>query len=505
MDISKYLMESKIDPGSKEPLYLQIAQKIAQKITDQTLPKGAKLPAERELGNFFGVSRTTAINTYRWLEQEGLVIIRLGSGTYVAETQASPHGAPQLPWSQLFVPYSQTPLSSILRDLISTSFSTDLISLATGMPDPQFYPINTFTALINSYMTQADPAAFGYIATEGYRPLRCSVAAMLADKGISTSWDRVLILSGSQQGLYLISKVLLEQGDYVVVQSPTYIGAIQIFQGLGARLLTLPLEEGLNLELLEDYLIRYRPKMFYVIPTYQNPTGLVMTEKERRDLLRLAAKHRLAVVEDDPYSDLYYGEKPPLPVKAFDAFDGAVYLGTFSKIISPGLRTGYLAGHPALINRLALEKQYVDLHSNGFAQWLLNHFLEQGHLEKHLSLVRAEYKKRRDALVKAIRRYLGENILFDAPEGGFYLWCRIKGSVTSARLLQEATRCGVFLVPGEAFYAMAAGEYEFRICFATYPEPVLIEGIKRLAKAFAIADKNKQSKSILNNPLNPIV
>ncbi len=505
MDISKYLTESKIDPKSRDPFYLQIAKIIAKKITDHTLPKGSKLPPERELGNFFGVSRTTAINTYRWLEQEGLVITKVGSGTYVAETAAPRNDAPQIPWSQLFIPYPQTPMSSLLKELVSISLSNELIPLATGMPDPQLYPVDTFKDLITKYISQVDPSEFGYIATEGYHPLRNTIAEMLAGKGINTSSDRILILSGSQQGIYLISKVLLEQGDYVVVQSPTYIGAIQIFQAAGARLLTIPVEDGLNLELLEDYLIRYRPKMFYIIPTYQNPTGRVLTEKERKELLHLAARHRLVIVEDDPYSELYYGERPPRPIKSIDSFDGVVYLSTFSKTVNPGLRTGYLVGHPALINRLALEKQYVDLHSSGFSQWLINLFITHGYLEDHLCVVRNEYKKRRDSLVKAVRRYLDEHVIFNVPDGGFYLWCKIKKPVTSDRLLHEATRCGIFFVPGKAFYSINAGDNEFRLCFATHSEPVLIEGINRLGKAFEITAKNKQVKNVYHNSWNPIV
>lgn len=505
MDISKYLMESKIDPSSVEPFYLQIAKIITRKIIDNTLPKGTKLPPERELGGLFGVSRTTAINAYRQLEQEGLVITKVGSGTYVAETSTSPSHIPQVPWSQLFVPYPQTPMSSILRDLVSTRFSTDIISLATGMPDPAFYPIDTFRELFRSHSSQTDTADFGYIATEGYLPLRHSIAKLLNDKGVQTTWDKTLILSGSQQGLYLVSKVMLERGDYVVVESPTYIGAIQIFQAIGAKVLILPVSDTLPLDVLEDYLIRYRPKMFYTIPTYQNPTGRVLTDQQRRDLLQLAMRRRLVIVEDDPYGELFYEEKPPLSLKAMDPFDGVIYIGTFSKIITPGLRIGYLTGHPALINRLALEKQYIDLHSNNFTQWLVHLFVENGYLEEHLSFVRKEYKKRRDSLVKAVRRYLGNYLAFQVPGGGFYLWCRLQTPLSAGKLLHEAIKCGVFYVPGEAFYTIPSENNEFRLCFATYPEPILTEGIKRLAKAFELVKKSKTTEPFVINPMKPIV
>ncbi|SHJ92914.1 PLP-dependent aminotransferase family protein [Desulforamulus aeronauticus] len=505
MDISKYLIETKIDSASETPLYLQIANSIAQKIIDNTLPKGTKLPPERELCKFFGVSRTTAINAYRWLEQEELVATKVGSGTYVKENSPLHSETFQIPWSQLFIPYPQTPMTSILKELVSTPYASEIISLATGMPDPSFYPLDIFNSLFKKYLCATNPADFGYIPTEGYQPLRETVASMLSQQGIDTTPDRTLIISGSQQGLYLTSKVLLERGDYVIVQSPTYIGAIQIFQAIGARMLILPEDNSLNLDILEDYLIRYRPKLFYIISTYNNPTGQVLTEQERRDLLRLAMRHRLVIMEDDPYSQLYYGEKPPLALKSLDNSESVIYMSTFSKTITPGLRTGYLTGHPALINRLALEKQYVDLHSNNFSQWLLNLYLKQGYYEEHLKFTRREYKKRRDVLVKTVRRYLDKEISFDVPDGGFYLWCKIKKPITSARLLQEAIKCGVFFVPGQAFYTVPSEESEFRLCFVTHPEPVLVEGVKRLSKAFELIHKNKATKTVSENQLNPIV
>ncbi|MFZ5610925.1 hypothetical protein P378_05450 [Desulforamulus profundi] len=165
---------------------------------------------------------------------------------------------------------------------------------------------------------------------------------------------------------------------------------------------------------------------------------------------------------------------------------------------------GYLTGHPALINRLALEKQYVDLHSNNFTQWLVHLFLENGYFDEHLRMVRKEYKKRRDGLVKAVRRYLGNHLLFEVPGGGFYLWCRLQAPVSTSKLLHEATKYGVFFVPGEAFYTMPSEDNEFRLCFATYPEPVLTEGVKRLTKAFELAKQNK-TESFPFNPLQPII
>lgn len=484
MDVSKYLSQHKLVSKSSSPLYMQISELISICINNHTLPSRTKLPPERELAAIFAVSRTTAINAYRHLEDMGLVKTRVGSGTYVAQIPPSyREPSPGVPWTQLFKPYPQTPLYTITRDLVSFSASEDSISLAAGTPDPAFYPLSTFQSLFNKHIAHTDPACFGHIAVEGYPPLRQAIASWLRQQGINAALENTCIISGSQQGLHLLGSILLERGDYVIIQSPTYLGAIQIFQSLGARILTLPAIHPFPLDILEDYLTRYRPKMLYVLPTYQNPSGQVMAEEERQNLLRLTAKHRLVIVEDDPYSQLYYGEEPPPSLKALDFYDGVVYIGTFSKILFPGLRMGYMVAHPTLLNRLVMEKQYVDLHSSSITQWLLHKFLAEDYLITHLTQVRKEYKSRRDALSRALKSLLGQHLLFTLPEGGFYFWCRLVPEITASDLLYEAKKKGIYFVPGKAFYTISDTDREFRLCFATHSEKNLAVGINRLAEA----------------------
>ena len=483
MDISKQLFKNQLDHHSTVPLYLQILEIIITNIRNHTLPPGSKLPPERELANLFAVSRTTAINAYRKLEQQGLVQTKVGSGTYVIDKpHQTIHTIPPMPWNQLFAPYPQSPVSSILRELVSTPASDHHISLAAGMPDPTLYPFGTFTDLFEQNNSKLDLADLGHIATEGYSPLRQILAAKhRQSSNLPTTTDNILILSGSQQGIYLLTKIFLQPGDCVIVESPTYIGAIQVFHNAGVRILTLPSSTSLPLALLEDYLIRYRPKLFYIIPTFQNPNGRVLPLNEREELLRLAAQHQLIIVEDDPYSELYYHEPPPPSLKALDTHNIVIYLGTFSKTLFPGLRTGWMVAPPPVINRIALEKQYVDLHSNNLSQWLLYLFLRDNLLSPHLTQVRQEYKKRRDSMVHNIRHYCGTYLDFSLPTGGFYLWCKLNMEVTSPILLLEATKKGVSFVPGEAFYTEQSVHKEIRLCFSAHPEGKAQEGIKRLA------------------------
>ncbi len=502
MDISKILVHSELNNDS--PLYLQIAEIIIDKIMDSSLREGDKLPSERELASLFNVSRTTAINSYRYIEQQGYVITKPGSGTFVSKkTDDTRSLNSEIPWENFFKPSKQTSMNSLFSELINSSISSDKISLDAGMPDPKFYPVDKFKDIFYKYMDALDTKDFGHISIEGLSSLRNTIPSIVSNKEIRTSYDNVLITSGSQQGIYLISKTLIEPGDYVIVESPTYIGAIQVLQAAGARILSLPIDNGLPLNILEDYLIRYRPKLFYTIPTFQNPSGNVMSISERRDLLELAKRYRLIIVEDDPYSDFHYKEKPPTSLKSLDNYEGTIYLSTFSKIIMPGLRLGYVIAHPTLISRMTMEKQYIDLHSNNFAQWFLNIYLSNGELGNHLALVRKEYKKRRDVLYKSLKDLMGEDLAFSFPQGGFYIWCNILSSFNSRRLLHEALNRGVSFVPGDVFYNTPDGNKKFRLCFTSNDEKSLQKAAYRLYEA--LLQTKKSSSRILKNDSKPLI
>lgn len=350
MDITKMLSGIRLNPAQSIPLYLQIATALSAKISDFSIPVGAKLPPERELSRLLGVSRTTAINAYSLLEERGLVSTKIGSGTFVsAGSTPNQSQATQMPWDQLFAPGYKAPLSSIIRSIIASPTADDTISMAAGMPDPAFYPLQMIQSALDRNKRSIDAADFGLIATEGYLPLRRSLAAWQTRLGNPASPEQILIVSGSQQGLYLLVKSFIEPRDYVIVESPTYLGAIQLLEAAGARLLTLPPGNKLDLAMLEDYLIRYRPKLFYTMSSFKNPTGSVMDLAERRELLRLAEKHRLTIIEDDPYSLLYHGAPPPPSLKQLDSFGGVIQLGTFSKNLFPGLRTGWVQDRKSVV------------------------------------------------------------------------------------------------------------------------------------------------------------
>lgn len=502
MDITKILSGIRIEQSSSAPMYLQIANALAAKIQNSILSAGTKLPPERELVRLLEVSRTTIINAYRLLEERGLVTTRVGSGTYVAELSITEQTAATILWEQVFTPQYKSPLSSILRTLIAVPTADGTISLAAGMPDPALYPLTIIEGAFTSSKYNQEPSDFGHMTTEGYLPLRHSLAAWQCNLGIQAAPDQILIASGSQQGLYLIVKTFIEPRDYVIVESPTYLGALQAFESSGARLLTLPPSDGINFELLEDYLIRYRPKLMYTIPTFQNPTGRVMSLQDRQELIRLAARYRLVIIEDDPYSQLYYGKQPPPSLKSLDTYGGVIYMSTFSKILFPGLRIGWVVAASQVINRLAQEKQHMDLHSNSLSQIILHKCLVEGSLTEHMNIVRMEYKKRRDAMVSAIRRYCNSYMDFIIPEGGFYLWCTVNPPASGTELIRRAAAAGVSFVPGEAFYTNGSKSNEIRLCFVTHDEELLKEGIRRLGRIFTSGTANvSQTVNMAGRPI----
>lgn len=489
MDISKYLVGMPLDSHSSVPLYQQISRYIKEKILDNTLAPGVRLPSERELAKLLNVSRTTAINAYRELEREGYVQSKTGSGTYVTYPEDGEDEHPVFSWPQAFKPQNPLPMGSILRELISGPVSEGTIALDAGLPDPSLYPLKQLQQAAAGCLKEAPPRYFGHLPTEGFAPLRSAVASLMASKNVEAAPGHIMITAGAQQALYLLVKALLEPGDSVMVQSPTYIGALQMFQSASVRLLSLPTKDRFPLALAEEYLVRYRPKLMYLVPTHQNPTGSTISEKDRMELINLARRHRLVIVEDDPYGDIYFEKQPPPPLKAFDNYGGVVYVGTFSKVLMPGFRTGYVVAHPALINRLATEKQYADLHSNNLSQVFIHAFLAEGILADHLRQVREAYKKRRDALDKALRRNFASDISYTVPEGGFYFWCRFSRPLNTEKLLQESLKTGVTFVPGQAFYPSGQGEEAIRLCFAATSEELLTEAAGRLKKAYKLTQE----------------
>ena len=499
-----------LDRQSRIPLYRQIRDQLRAMILAGTLPEGAQLPPERRLAERLGVNRGTVTNAYRELVADGLAEACVGRGTVVCRldidadvTGLALPAAP--PWAELFAPQPRWLRHPLLGDLAALAARRNVISLAAGVPAPDLYPTRAFGQVVGDLLAEGDPARLGPCPTEGIEPLRRAIAERLMDPAAGVSPHEILIVTGSQQGLDLIARAFIDPGDAVIIEAPTYLGALQTFGAAGARLLSVPLDEhGLHLGVLQGLLARHRPKFIYTLPTCQNPSGVTQSLDHRRGLLDLANRHGVPVIEDDPYGPLYYGESPPPPLKALDSHIQTIYLSTFSKIMFPGLRLGWVAAPRPVIERLSSIKQRVDLYGNSLAQWATATFIQDGHLDTHLARMREIYPRRRQVTVDALRQHCPE-LEFRVPDGGFNLWCRLPAGLKSRDLLMEAGRQGVAFVPGEVFYAEAGGEDAMRLNFSSQPGPRIREGITRLGRALEVLKSRREQEPAVMGFAQPLV
>src|SRR6266702_488400 len=470
------------------PLYRQICQRLREAILSGELAEGTRLPTERALASELGVNRTTVMNAYNELASEGLIEGHVGRGTLVRRNQYGYLGdsfeSETASWL-LGLPAGEReilgPDALMLSELASMSEHKEIISLAPGNPAPILLPADMLRTIFADGLLSARQSALGYCPVEGLHSLRKAIAASMRKRGVAVDAQHILILSGSTQGIGLIGRILLNPGDEVVVEVPTYLGAIQTFRALGARVIGVPTDsDGIRIDLLESILARHRPRLIYTLPTFQNPTGIVMSPERRRRLLLLARRYQIPILEDDAYGELYFEGKQPAPLKALDSNGQVLYLSTYSKTLAPGLRVAWLAAPEPMIERLSLHKQIFDLNTNAIGQWAVSEILQRNLLDDHLAMLRQHYQHKRDLMLQAINTYWPDSIRVNRPQGGFHLWCRLPGDLRARTLLREAAHEQVAFVIGEPFHVDGGGQQHFRLSFA-YPEEAHIEeGVRRI-------------------------
>ncbi len=485
-----------LDRENGMPLYQQICERLREAILSGQLSDGTRLPTERALAAELKVNRTTVMNAYNQLASEGLVEGQVGRGTLVRRSRFShlddtfdsdvPTWLFGLPTGEREAMGPDSGLLSELAAMGSVSGHKDSISLAAGSPSISMLPAEILENIFHEDFLTSRHIALGYSPVEGLLSLRQSIAARMRKRGVMVDTQHIMILSGSTQGIGLVGRLLLKPGDEVVVEVPSYLGAIQTFRALGARVIGVPTDnDGIRTDLLESILARSHPRLIYTLPTFQNPTGSVMSLERRRRLLLLARRYQTPILEDDPYGELYFNEKPLQPLKALDTSGQVLYLSTFSKILAPGLRVAWLAAPEPMIERLSLHKQVFDLNTNAIGQWSVSKILERDLLDSHLAMLRGCYRHKRDVMLKAIARHWPENVRVNMPNGGFHLWCRLTGDLRARPLLREATRVRgqVAFVIGEPFHVDGGGQQHFRLSFASPEEEHIEEGIRRIGNA----------------------
>ncbi len=506
-----------IDRESDVPLYLQISAQIRAAILQGEIENGGRLTPERRLATLLNVNRTTVVNAYRELASEGFVTGHVGRGTVVtyqrpdssaavedgsagqanSVAEAGPRsGRTALPWQQLLAPLAGAGYDSMMLDASTVAARRDVIQFTSATPSPELYPVEQVDAILSEALETAGQELLQHTPSEGFEPLRAALAAWMgaqaatADLAVDFNPGRILIASGSQQALYLTARALIEPGDLVAIESPTYLGAAQVFRACGARLLSIPVDrDGMNVELLSELITRRRPKLIYTLPTFQNPTGSVMALDRRKRLLDLASRYQVPIVEDDPYSALRYRGRPLPSLLALDRARGGdrvIYLSTMSKMLFPGFRIGWVSGPRPVLERLAQIKQIVDLDTNALVQWAVWAFLSRGLLTDHLETLREAYPLRLERMVRGLAAHGNGLIECDQPDGGLYLWCRVNDRLRVRDLLAESAREGVAFAPGEPFFLdtpSEAGRNTLRLNFTLPSLAEVDEGTRRLGIA----------------------
>ncbi|MEF3308842.1 PLP-dependent aminotransferase family protein [Paenibacillus sp. GYB004] len=468
------------DRSNGQPIYQQIADDLERRISYGEFPPGSLLPSERKLAEQLGVNRSTVILAYAELRSLGIIESRSGSGTRVSKYKwgATPKHTPN--WSRYAEGGSFLPNVPFLRRIREAlGHNPSLIDFASGELEGDLSPVEEINSLLsgnhfNSYL--------GYDNPHGYTPLRQSLVSYLHKyRQIQTTESSILVTSGSQQSLYLITQCLLSPGDAVAIEDPSYCYSLPMFQSAGLRLFRLPVDsKGIKPEDIRALYKKHRIKMVFLNPNFQNPTGAVLDPERRARLLDLVSELGLPIVEDDPFSLTAYEQTPPPPIKSIDTLGSVLYIGSFSKMAASGLRVGWLVAPHSVVERLADARQQMDFGLSVVPQKLASQFLNSDYFAPHLERLRLRLLYKRDLLIEAIRAELGDLVKFTVPRGGLHLWCKVKPEVNDGKLLEEAIRRGVIFVPGSV-YGSDSGYVRFT--YARAGEQQIGPGIMKFAAA----------------------
>src|SRR5512146_913825 len=484
-------MRIPLDRASNIPLYQQIKIHLRNGILSGNLAADTRLPASRSLAQSLGVNRITVESAYDELEAEGLIFARLGSGTYVQprnELPPLPRDAaePEWPlWQRLAAQANGDSLSLRPDAMLRAAGHEHPISFAGGQSDSRFFPAEDCRRVLQTVMRRDGIAALDYGEPAGHMPLRMTIAHILGSQGLQVRPESVLITAGSQQALSLVTQLLLKPGDVILVESPTYSGALDLFRALGFRIIGAPVDrQGMQVEALEKLLQQHHPRLIYTIPNFHNPTGTCLSGARRHELIVLADRYNIPILEDDFVGDLRYEGRTQPALKALDPGGRVIYVSTFSKMLMPGLRVGFLVADGPVFDGLVRLKHASDLATSSLVQRALEAYVTVGRYQAHLRRSGQDFRRRRDAMLAAINRWLPAGVQVDSPQGGLFLWLRLPNGISSDELLATACDRGVNFAPGSGFFPdPSSGRDWLRLNFTAQPPEDIEEGIQRLAKA----------------------
>ncbi|WP_251548946.1 PLP-dependent aminotransferase family protein [Neobacillus muris] len=470
----------KPNKSSSVPLHQQITDFMKQKIANGEWTVGYRLPPQRTFAKALGVNRSTVVTAYDELIAEGLIEGKSGSGTRVVNnTWNLLATAPPPDWNSYVKVGTHKPNLPTIQEINQAEFTPNIIRLGTGELSPSLIPGNSmkqiFQQLSNKEIT------YGYEEPKGLLPLRKQISNYLRTIGISASPSSILIVSGALQALQLISVGLLHRGSAVLTEKPSYLHSLNVFQSAGMRLVGIPLDkEGIQAKLIPAYKKQQNAALLYTIPSFQNPTGTLMTEERRQQLLDFCQQEQLPLIEDDVYRELWLDETPPTPMKASDKQGLVLYLGSLSKTLSPGLRIGWMVGPEPVVDHLADIKMQTDYGSSSLSQWAAAEWFSSGLYAQHLVEVREQLKMRRDFTFDTLNKYFSELAVWEKPSGGFYIWLHLLPSLSMRKLFEKALAEGILLNPGNVYDHQA--EQYLRISYSFASLPSIDDGLKRLSQ-----------------------
>jgi GntR family transcriptional regulator/MocR family aminotransferase len=476
----------RIEFESDVPVYRQIADGVRAAALEGRLQPGHRLPPTRDLARHLGVNRNTVVSAYETLAGEGWIRSHTGKGTFlVARPNAAMEAAEPRPdadtWFGAFSRSAQGAVVGGLQTIYKQILSREGISFVGSYPAAELMPVEQFSRAMAKALRDGETRVLVYGPTAGHPPLKETIAAEMRQKGSPTTADDILITNGAQQAIELVFRTFVERGDAVIIEEPTYTGALTALSSLGARVVGIPVdEEGIRPDLLAVALERHRPRLIYVQPTFQNPTTRLMTEARRREVLALAIRHRCPVVEDDWAGDLRFeGEELP-SLHALDGGQHVFYLGTFSKKLMPGLRVGWVAAPRQALEHLVELKRVQDCGTSPLLQAALDIFLRDGGLDEHLERVRPAYRERRDRMLETLRLHFHPGIEWTRPAGGLFLWVTLPASFAGDDLFVAAQQKGVLYSRGELFHSDGSGRNTFRLTYSAASPEQIETGVKIL-------------------------
>lgn len=432
----------KIDKNIKTPLYIQVYKNIKKAIENSELLEGEKLPSIRSLANKLDVNNITIVNGYKLLEEEGYVYSLKGSGTYVRPSRESIE-------LDLMANGNLNLLAGGTLDL-----KKDRLDLASVEPSPDLFPVDLFKETMNEVLERDRGLAFTYPEIGGYKPLKSSISDFLENSySISIDENLIQIISGGQQGIDTIAKSILSFGDTVIVENPTYLGALAAFKSRGVKVIGVEMEEdGINTDLLTSYIVKYNPKALYLMPSYQNPTSYSYSEEKKMKILSLSLEHDFYIIEDDFLMDMSFDEEKR-PLKYYDKDNETViYIKSFSKSFMPGLRIGFMTMPQDLITNIIRAKHSTDISSSGFLQRSFDLYLRKGYWKSYIQEIRAIYRENYQSLVRGLKRLKRYSISYSEPNGGLSLWLRLPENIRSLDLVKKCEQNGLSIMAGDIFF-----------------------------------------------------